>query len=52
MTIGNLTAFTSYMFAVAAVTIAGQGPWSAFVSGKTKEAGTNKCTLNPYLNIM
>ena len=40
VTIGNLTAFTRYKYAVPAVTSAGQGPWSAFVSAKTKEAGT------------
>ena len=45
VTIGNLTAFTTYEFKVAAVNSAGQGPWSAFVSGKTKEAGMIKCTL-------
>ena len=44
VSIGNLTAFTRFKFAVAAVTSAGRGPWSAFVSAKTKEAGTIKCT--------
>ena len=47
MKIGNLTAFTTYEFVVAAATSAGRGPWSEFVSAKTKEAGTyNNIIMN------
>ena len=50
VTIGSLTAFTRYKFAVAAATSAGQGPWSEPLRATTKEAGTIKCTSNSYIS--